>query len=91
VLRILGRANSFNVRKVLWICGELNIPFTPEDWGRGYKPASDPEFLKINPVGLIPAVIDGNVILRQRDCALSRHEVWPGAGLPTRSNQARPC
>jgi glutathione S-transferase len=46
VLRILGRANSFNVRKVLWICGELDIPFMREDWGRGFKPTSDPEFLK---------------------------------------------
>jgi hypothetical protein len=24
-LRILGRANSFNVRKVLWICDEIGI------------------------------------------------------------------
>jgi glutathione S-transferase len=65
VLRILGRANSFNVRKVLWMCGELGIPFMREDWGRGFKPTSDPEFLKINPVGLIPAVIDGGVVLRE--------------------------
>lgn len=65
MLRILGRANSFNVRKVLWICGELGIPFEREDWGRGYAPTSDPEFLKINPVGLIPAVIDGDIVLRE--------------------------
>lgn len=65
MLRILGRANSFNVRKVLWICGELGIPFTREDWGRGYRATSDPEFLRINPVGLIPAVIDGDVVLRE--------------------------
>jgi glutathione S-transferase len=65
MLRILGRANSFNVRKVLWACGELDIPFMREDWGRGFKPTSDPEFLKINPVGLVPAVIDGGVVLRE--------------------------
>ena len=65
MLRILGRANSFNVRKVLWICDELGIPFEREDWGRGYTPTSDPVFLKINPVGLIPAVIDGDVVLRE--------------------------
>ena len=65
VLRILGRANSFNVRKVLWLCEELDIPFTREDWGRGYRTTSDPEFLKFNPIGLIPAVIDGDAVLRE--------------------------
>ena len=57
-LRILGRANSFNVRKVLWTCDELGIAYTREDWGRGFKPTSQPEFLRINPLGLVPAVID---------------------------------
>lgn len=65
MLRILGRANSFNVRKVLWICDELGIPFEREDWGRGYTPTSTPDFLKINPIGLIPAVIDDGVVLRE--------------------------
>ena len=27
MLRILGRANSFNVRKVLWVCDELGLAF----------------------------------------------------------------
>jgi glutathione S-transferase len=65
MLRILGRANSFNVRKVLWICDELGIAFTREDWGRGYRATSDPEFLRVNPIGLVPAVIDGDVVLRE--------------------------
>lgn len=84
MLRILGRANSFNVRKVLWICGELGIPFEREDWGRGYTPTSNPEFLKINPVGLIPAVIDGDVVLRESNAIVrylaSKHgpeEIYP--------------
>jgi len=70
LLRILGRANSFNVRKVLWICDELNIPFEREDWGRGYTPTSTPDFLKINPIGLIPAVIDDGVILRESNAVV---------------------
>ena len=84
MLRILGRANSFNVRKVLWICDELGIPFEREDWGRGYTPTSDPAFLKINPVGLIPAVIDGDVVLRESNAIVrylaSKHgpdEIYP--------------
>lgn len=65
MLRILGRKNSFNVRKVLWVCGELGVPFTREDWGRGFTPTSDPAFLALNPIGLIPCVIDGGVVLRE--------------------------
>jgi glutathione S-transferase len=65
MLKILGRANSFNVRKVLWICDELGIAFEREDWGRGYTPTTTADFLKINPIGLIPAVIDDGVVLRE--------------------------
>src|SRR5262245_44323846 len=57
-LQILGRANSFNVRKVLWVCDELGLDYTREDWGRGFRPTTAAEFLRINPIGLVPAVID---------------------------------
>lgn len=65
MLRILGRANSFNVRKVLWVCDELGVPYTREDWGRGYRPTTDDEFKRINPIGLVPAVIDDGIVLRE--------------------------
>jgi glutathione S-transferase len=65
MLRILGRANSFNVRKVLWVCDEIGVPYTREDWGRGYRPTTDDEFRRINPIGLVPAVIDDGVVLRE--------------------------
>lgn len=65
MIRILGRANSFNVRKVLWTCGELGLDFQREDWGRGYRPTTDAEFRAVNPIGLVPAVIDGDVVLRE--------------------------
>jgi glutathione S-transferase len=65
MIRILGRANSFNVRKVLWTCGELDLPFEREDWGRGFRPTTDPAFRALNPIGLVPAVLDGDVVLRE--------------------------
>ena len=58
MLKIYGRANSINVRKVLWTCEEIGIPFEREDWGRGTRPVSDPEFLAINPFGVVPAIDD---------------------------------
>lgn len=77
MLRILGRPNSFNVRKVLWLCDELGIPFEREDWGRGYRPASSPEFLALNPAAQIPVVLDDGLVLRESNAILrylsSRH------------------
>ena len=31
MLKIWGRANSVNVRKVLWCCDELRVPFERVD------------------------------------------------------------
>ncbi len=70
MLKILGRANSINVRKVLWLCGELGIEFEREDWGRGFRSTAEPEFRAINPIGLIPAAIDGDVVLRESNTIL---------------------
>jgi glutathione S-transferase len=70
MLRILGRANSFNVRKVLWLCDELGLAYEREDWGRGFRPASSPEFLRLNPAGQVPVVLDGDLVLRESNTIL---------------------
>jgi glutathione S-transferase len=64
-MKVYGRANSINVRKVLWMLGELGLPFEREDWGRGYRPTSDPVFRAINPVGVVPVIDDGDFRLRE--------------------------
>jgi Glutathione S-transferase, N-terminal domain len=79
-LRILGRANSFNVRKVLWVCDELGITFTREDWGRGFRPASDPEFLALNPLAMVPCVIDDGHVLRESNTIVRYLASKYGAG-----------
>ncbi|MHA3735506.1 glutathione S-transferase family protein [Pseudomonas sp. Eth.TT006] len=63
MLRILGRASSINVRKVLWTCAELQIPFEREDWGSGFKPTDSPEFLALNPCAMVPVIQDGDFTL----------------------------
>ncbi|BBP70393.1 glutathione S-transferase [Pseudomonas sp. Seg1] len=63
MLRILGKASSINVRKVLWTCAELQIPFEREDWGSGFKPTDTPEFLALNPCAMVPVVQDGDFTL----------------------------
>ena len=69
-LRILGRANSFNVRKVLWLCDELGLAFAREDWGRGHRPTTTPEFLRLNPAAQVPVVLVDGLVLRESHAIL---------------------
>ncbi len=62
-LRILGRVSSINVRKVLWTCDELGLPFAREDWGLGVRSTQTPEFLALNPNALVPVLIDDDFVL----------------------------
>lgn len=57
MLRVLGRASSINVRKVLWTCAEIGLPHRREDWGTGFRPTSDPAFAALNPHRLVPVVV----------------------------------
>ncbi len=78
VLKIYGRANSINVRKVLWVCDEIGLGFERSDFGRGYTPTSDPEFLKVSTFGVVPVIDDDGFILRESQAIvrylLSKHE-----------------
>ena len=37
MLKILGKPTSINVRKVLWLCEELALPYELEPWGGGFR------------------------------------------------------
>jgi glutathione S-transferase len=65
MLKIYGRANSINVRKVLWICEEIGIPFEREDWGRGYRSTEEPAFQRVSRFGVVPVIDDDGFILRE--------------------------
>lgn len=58
MLRILGKASSINVRKVLWTCREIGLDYVREDWGSGFAPTDTPAFLAMNPNGLVPVIVD---------------------------------
>ncbi len=65
MLKVYGRANSINVRKALWMLEEVGEKYEREDWGRRYRPTDDPVFRKINPVGVVPVIDDGDFRLRE--------------------------
>ena len=91
MLTILGRANSINVRKVLWLCGELGLDYEREDWGQGFRDAKDPEYLALNPNGLVPVIRDRDFVLWESDAIVrylaqkhGRDDLYP-AGLEERA------
>ena len=58
MLKVLGRISSINVRKVLWTCDEIGIPFEREDWGIGFKSPRAAEFLALNPNAKVPVICE---------------------------------
>lgn len=64
-MKVYGRANSINVRKVLWTLDEVGECYAREDWGRGYRATSEPEFLAVSRFGMVPVIDDEGFILRE--------------------------
>ena len=58
MLNILGRRNSSNVQKVLWVCDELDLPYEREDIGGSFGRNHSAKYLAMNPNGTIPTLID---------------------------------
>jgi glutathione S-transferase len=63
MLKILGRANSINVMKVLWCCEELNLPYERVDVGGAFAFKNQPNYLELNPNGRVPTIDDDGFIL----------------------------
>lgn len=58
-MKLLGRADSLNVRKVLWAIDEMGIEMPREDYGGPFGKTDTPEYRRWNPAGLVPTLIDG--------------------------------
>lgn len=63
MLKMWGRTTSSNVQKVLWCCTELGIDFERVDLGGPFGGNQDPEYLALNPNGLVPTIRDGDLVL----------------------------
>ncbi|MBD9368512.1 glutathione S-transferase [Xanthomonas sp. XNM01] len=70
MLRILGKSTSINVRKVLWACVELDLPFEREDWGSGVRDPHAPDFVALNPNAMVPVLCDGDFVLWESNAIL---------------------
>jgi glutathione S-transferase len=63
MVRVLGRANSINVQKVMWCAAELGITVERHDIGMQFGGNDTPEYLAKNPNGLIPTLEDGELTI----------------------------
>jgi glutathione S-transferase len=70
-LKVLGRVTSINVRKVLWLLGELGIGHAREDWGLPLRDPTAPGFLALNPNGQVPVLVDGAFVLWESNAILA--------------------
>lgn len=62
-MKIWGRLNSTNVRKVLWCAEELGLAYERIDAGGAFGVVKDPAYLAMNPNGLVPCLEDGELVL----------------------------
>jgi glutathione S-transferase len=83
-VRLLGRLSSINVRKVAWTCDEIGLDYAQEDWGGSFRSTREPEFLALNPNGLVPVIEDENGVLwgsnpicRYLAAKAGRIDLWP--------------
>ena len=72
MLKIWGRANSVNVKKVLWCVGELGLPFERIDAGMEHGVVGSPEYLAMNPNARVPTIDDDGFLLWESN-AIVRH------------------
>ncbi|MBI4184066.1 MAG: glutathione S-transferase [Proteobacteria bacterium] len=84
MLKILGRKTSSNVQNVLWCCGELKLRFEREDIGGPFGRNDTPEYLALNPNGLVPTIVDDGYV-QWESCSIVRYlsakhgagSLWP--------------
>jgi len=85
MLRIWGRLSSVNVQKVVWCCDELGLAYERIDAGGAFGLNDTPQYLAMNPNGLVPVIEDEGFILYESN-AITRYlaakhgtgTLWPG-------------
>ena len=70
MLRLLGRATSGNVQKVLFLLEELGKPYAREDYGRQFGNTATADYGAMNPTRKVPTLVDGDVVIWESNSIL---------------------
>ena len=68
--RLLGRANSSNVMKVIWLLEELKLPYQREDVGGAFGGTDTPEYRAMNPNLIVPTLVEDSFVLWESNAIL---------------------
>ena len=83
MLRLWGRLTSVNVQKVAWCADELGLAYERRDAGGKFGVNDTPEYLAMNPNGLVPVIEDEGFVLYESNaivrylCARERSALFP--------------
>lgn len=80
MLKLWGRINSVNVKKALWAIEELQLPCTRIDAGMAFGVNKTPDYLKMNPMGLVPVIDDHGFVLWESHAIVRYLAAKHGAG-----------
>ena len=62
MIRVLGRATSGNVQKVIFLLEELGLAYVREDYGRQFNNTNTEDYRKLNPNMKVPTLVDGDMV-----------------------------
>ncbi len=79
-MKIWGRTNSVNVKKALWALEELGLKYERIDAGMQFGVNKTPEYLGMNPTGLVPTIDDGGFVLWESHAIVRYLAAKHGAG-----------
>ena len=86
MLRLLGRANSSNVMKVMVLLDHLGLPYDRTDVGGAFGGTTTPEYRALNPNSIVPTLIepgpDGDFVLWESNAILRYLAAAHAAGTP---------
>ena len=81
MLKIWGRTNSLNVKKVLWCAEELGLAYERIDAGLEHGVVNTPEYRRLNPNGLVPTIDDDGFVLWESHAIVRYLSAKHGAGI----------
>ncbi|MBL8584489.1 MAG: glutathione S-transferase family protein [Rhizobiaceae bacterium] len=70
MIKLLGRATSGNVQKVLFFLEETGTPYQREDYGRQFENTGTVEYKALNPTSKVPTLVDGDTVIWESNTIL---------------------